>query len=50
MINYKLSPKAAEDFTELYVYGINTFGFSQAQKYANQLHETGLPTKLGRIS
>ena len=40
MVNYKLSPKATEDFARLYEYGINQFGLLQAQNYSNQLHET----------
>lgn len=39
MVNYKLSPKASEDFAELYAYGIENFGLIQAQMYSKHMHE-----------
>lgn len=34
---YKFTTKAAEDFSRLFEYGMDTFGFEQAEKYVNKL-------------
>ncbi|NNF35357.1 MAG: type II toxin-antitoxin system RelE/ParE family toxin [Saprospiraceae bacterium] len=36
MANYKLSNTAKEDLIRIYLYGVQRFGISQADKYFNQ--------------